>query len=338
MRTYSAQANRLVLVTAAAVAFALIWRGVSLASGADLSVMKHLADVPLPGGTSRFDYQSFDPATGRLYLSHMGDGHLVVFDTKTNKVAADLSGFPTVTGVLFVPELKRVYASAAGGHEVVVVDADSLKTTARVKGPQFPDGIAFAPELKKVYVSDESGSVEFVIDANTNKHVATIPLGGEAGNSHYDPISKHVFVAVQTKNLVAEIDPSTDKIIARHSLPGSDHPHGFTIDPAHRLMFMSCQGNNKVLVVDLRSMKITHTYDVGEGPDVLVFDPKLARLYVATEDGGVNVFEESGDALKPIGVVNAPHAHTVSVDPGTHRIYLPLKSVGGRPVLRIMAP
>src|SRR5205085_9853411 len=85
-------------------------------------LLKTVADVPLPGGATRFDYQSFDPSTGRLYISHMGDGRLVVFDTKARKVTADLDGFRKVTGVLFVPNLNRVYASAAGSHEVVVVD------------------------------------------------------------------------------------------------------------------------------------------------------------------------------------------------------------------------
>ncbi|HJQ98968.1 MAG TPA: hypothetical protein VJ826_11695 [Candidatus Polarisedimenticolaceae bacterium] len=31
-------------------------------------------------------------------------------------------------------------------------------------------------------------------------------------------------------------------------------------------------------------------------------------------------------------------AHTVCVNPETHELYLPLESVKGRPVLRIMAP
>jgi DNA-binding beta-propeller fold protein YncE len=338
MKAFSLPVRRPGLFTAALAAIAMVWRGVGLASGAGLPIMKHVADVPLPGGTTRFDYQSFDPATGRLYISHMGDGHLVVFDTKADKVIADLPGFPTVTGVLFVPELKRVYASAAGGHEVVVVDAGSLKTIGRVLGASFPDGLAYAPEVKKVYVSDESASAELVIDARTTKRVGAIPLGGEAGNSHYDPVSKHIFVAVQTRNLVAEIDPQTDKVIARHPLPGSDHPHGFTLAPARRLMFVSCQGNNKLLVVDMQSMKVTQTCEVGDRPDVLAFDPRNSRLYVATEVGGLSVFEESGAVLKSVGVVSAPYAHSVSVDPGTHRIYLPLKNVNGRPVLRIMEP
>src|SRR5262249_21767689 len=79
---------------------------------ADAAVLIGAGDVPLPGNASRFDYQSFDPATGRLFIAHMGDGHLVVFDTHKNQVVADLPGFPRVTGVLFVPELNRIYASA----------------------------------------------------------------------------------------------------------------------------------------------------------------------------------------------------------------------------------
>ena len=36
--------------------------------GAPLTV---IADIPLPGAAKRFDYQTFDPTTGRLYISHM---------------------------------------------------------------------------------------------------------------------------------------------------------------------------------------------------------------------------------------------------------------------------
>ena len=31
-----------------------------------------------------------------------------------------------------------------------------------------------------------------------------------------------------------------------------------------------------------------------------------------------------------------PNAHSVAVDPATHRVYFPLADVGGRPVLRVM--
>src|SRR3954454_10653170 len=45
-----------------------------------------VADVPLPGGTGRFDYQSLDQQSGRLYIAHMGPGRLLVFDTRADRV------------------------------------------------------------------------------------------------------------------------------------------------------------------------------------------------------------------------------------------------------------
>src|SRR5438105_14084113 len=149
-------------------------------------LLKKVADIPLPGGATRFDYQSLDAAAGRLYFSHMGDGKLMVFDTSAEKLVTNLSGFPTMTGVLVVPSLKRVYGSVTKNHEVAVVDTETLAVIKRIPDGKFPDGLAFSPETKKLYVSDESGGLETVIDTASNETVRSIHLAGEAGNAQYD--------------------------------------------------------------------------------------------------------------------------------------------------------
>src|SRR5437016_6813113 len=141
--------------------------------------LRLVADVPLPGSASRFDYQSLESASGRLFISHMGAGQLVVFDVHAGRVIGNLDGFPTVTGVLAVPAEHRAYASATGDHAVVVVDDSTLQIVARIPGPRFPDGIAYAPEERRVFVSDEAGRRDFVLDAATNTVGARIePHGG----------------------------------------------------------------------------------------------------------------------------------------------------------------
>jgi hypothetical protein len=62
------------------------------------------------------------------------------------------------------------------------------------------------------------------------------------------------------------------------------------------------------------------------------------RLYVASESGVLSSYRVEADSLFPSGEMRVAHAHTVSVDPRTHRIYLPLEKVDGRPVLRVLAP
>ncbi len=305
--------------------------------GAARGPLRVLQDVPLPGPANRFDYQSIDPAAGRLYLNHMNAGELLVFDLNAAKLIGRISGLPRTTGVWAVPALHKVFVSAAGAGEVAVIDDRTLAVIARVGGLRFPDGIGFAPGVDRIFVSDEAGEADVVIDAYSHLKRATIALGGEAGNTHYDSVSRCILVAVQTRNQLVAIDPVTETIAARYDLPGSDGPHGFTLDEPGRLAFVTGEGNAKLQVVDLRTMRIIATHPVGRGPDVLAWDPEWRRLYVASEGGVVNAFEAVGSELRPLGDYRAPSAHTVSVDPRTHRVYLPLESVGGRPVLRVLS-
>jgi DNA-binding beta-propeller fold protein YncE len=295
-------------------------------------------EIPLPGPANRFDYQSVDPASGRIYMNHMNAGSTIVFDADSGKVVAEIMGLPRATGVLAVPMHHQIYVSAAGAHEVAIIDDRSLKVVAHVGGIRFPDGIAYAPEVDKVFVSDESGGADVVIDPKTGKKRSTIDLGGEAGNSHYDSVSHCILVAVQTRNQLAAIDPVSERIVQRYALPGSDHPHGFTLDEPGRLGFVTSEGNGLLQVVDLRTMKILQTLKVPDDPDVLAWDPSWRRLYVASESGAVSAFWLDGQTLRPIGEVRMPHAHTVSVDTRTHLVYLPLENISGRPVLWVYEP
>src|SRR3954454_2175478 len=276
-----------------------------------LTPLRMVAELPLPGGTGRFDYQSLDPSDGRLYIAQMGAGRLLVFGTQTNRVISSLPRFPRITGVLAVPELHRVYASAAGSHELVVLESPSLRVRNRIPGIRFPDGIAYAAKAGKIYISDEAGRQDVVVDAGADSGIGFIQLGGEAGNTQYDSVGNRIWVAVQTRNQLVAIEPGSDSIVGRYDLPGADHPHGLYIDAPHRLAYVACEGNARLLVFDLTSLRVTESYSVGDEPDVLAFDPGLQRLYVAAESGVVTVFQERGAALEPLGQYRAPAAHSV---------------------------
>jgi DNA-binding beta-propeller fold protein YncE len=300
-----------------------------------LPILGHPDDVALPGRPVRFDYQSEDPGTGRLYIAHMHDAHVLVFDTRSGRVVGQVGGTPGVTGVWTVPEVRKIYASVTGLHHVAVIDSDSLRIRATPGPIGFPDGIGYAPLSKRVFVSDESGGGELVIDAVTDKVVGRIPLGGEAGNTKYDDGSGCILVAVQTLDQVVAVDPASMKLVGRYAVAKADHPHGMYVDAKDRLLFVANQGNRTLEVVDLRSMEVSDIVPVGDDPDVLAFDPEWSRLYVATEKGGLWVYHLQGNHLVIDGALDLPHAHTVSVDPSTHRVYLPLEKINGRPILRV---
>jgi len=299
-------------------------------------VLRTVMDVPMPGPPVRFDYQSLDPTTGRLYIAHMNADQLVVFDTMGQKVVANLDGFARVHGVWAVPELGRVYASVTGGHRVDVVDDKTLQVIAQIGPIFYPDGLAYVPGPKRVFVSDEHGKADAVIDARTNRLLTSIPLGGEAGNTIYDSGAKQILVAVYETDELVAIDPEAMRIVGRHRLTGVKTPHGVSVDAANRLGFVAGQGNNVVALVDLNSMKVLASHPLGPSPDVLAFDAELGQLHVSSESGNVSVFHLQGRELVLRGEVSMSHAHTVAVDPKTHLVYFPLERIDGCPLLRIM--
>jgi len=300
------------------------------------------AMVPLPGRTTRFDYQSEDPGSGLLFFSHMGDGTLLVFDTRSSKVVKELTGFPLDTGVNMVPALGRVYISVTGSKqgEVAVLDAKTLTVLARIPAGRFPDGSAYVPSLEQLYVSDESGQEEIVIDTKMNRLLATLPLGGEAGMSAYDPVTGHVLVNVQSRRQMVEIDPKTRQFVGLIALPSScDHNHGLLLYPGRRLAFIACDGNARLLVLDLTSHRVRDVLPTGEDPDVLALDEKRGLLYVASESGVLSVYKVEDGRVTLLGQGDAgDNAHTVSVDPETGLVYLPIRNQDGHPALKIMAP
>ncbi|KVR26134.1 hypothetical protein WK13_30830 [Burkholderia ubonensis] len=301
--------------------------------------LKHVADVPLPGRPTRLDYASLDASRHLLFIAHLGDGEVIVFDTRASSVTARIADVSSVHGVLAIPELSRVYASATGTDEIVAIDAATLKIVARMPGGHYPDGMAYAPDVRKLYVSDEYGKTETVIDVRSNRRVATIALDGEVGNTQYDTVSRHIFVNVQTRGQLVEIDPATDRVVGRFDLPGAKGNHGLLIDARDRLAFVACEGNDKLIVFDLHTKQVVRSFDVGADPDVLALDPGPGTLYVAGEAGTVSMFRVQGANVARIGEGRAgPNAHVVAVDSTTHRSYFPLKRVDGRPVLRIFEP
>jgi len=292
-------------------------------------------DVPLPGDTSRFDYVSLDPGSHRLFIAHLGAGTVPVYDIGAGAIIGEVQNVPGVHGVLAVPELGKVYASATNTNLVAVIDPQSLSVTATIPAGEYPDGIAYDPELGKLYVSDESGGTDTVIDTASNRVVATIPLGGEVGNTQFDASAHRIIAAVQSRNQVVTIDPQTDQVTGRYDTPGCDHPHGVQISPDRPLVFVACQNNAKLVVMNLQRMSVTESYDVGAVPDVLAFDAPRRVLYVAAESGPATAFSETDTGLKSLAQQNVgPNAHSMAVDPDTGHVYFPLANFGGQPMLR----
>jgi hypothetical protein len=274
-------------------------------------------------------------------LTHLGDGTLVVFDLDGRRVLQEVPGLPSVHGVVAAPDKHLVFATVTGDKTLALIDDRSFQVKARIPAGEYPNGLAYDPKTDRVFVSNNSGLGLGVVDVKAAKALPGIDLGGGAGNSQYDAETGHILAAVHGRGYLADVDPADARLVAKIPLPGIASCHGLNVAASLRLAFAVCRGAGPVLVVvDLRARRPMQSLPLPPDVDVLAFDPGSRRLYAASETGAVAVFGVAEDrTATELGRGQlASNAHTVTVDPLTHRVYFPLEDVGGLPVLRIMQP
>jgi DNA-binding beta-propeller fold protein YncE len=301
-----------------------------------------VADVPLPGGATRFDYQEIDTAQAHLVIAHMNDGAVVIANLSDGSPVKQLTGIPVARGIAVADGAGLIFATSSP-NQLVLIDNKALTEVRRVTTGNSPDGVAWDATHKVVGVSDQSdGAISLIANAGSGTRTA-VPLGTETGNVVYDAARGWFWITVvkatPPDQLVA-VDPTTAKVTMSIGLPGCSGAHGLRLHPDGQSAFIACESNNVLARVDLGGSHAVTTAPTGSGPDVLSIDPGIGWLYVAAESGDLTVFD-----IKRPGVVLIGHdapgsnAHSVAADPGTHRVFFPLMAgPKGTPVLRIMRP
>jgi DNA-binding beta-propeller fold protein YncE len=300
-----------------------------------------VVDMPVPGGgASRWEYQVLDAQAERLYLADSGAGRVVVVDLAQERVAATVPGIASAHGLALAAGPGRLYASVTAKDEVAVIDLSSDRVIARAAAGSGPDSLAYVSSSGRLFVSDAGGTAVTVIDVESNLARSAVELGDGVGNGQYDPWSGWVLVAAAGRHELVALDPSSAAVVARYPLPGCDGAQGVQVDVSGQdRVFVACEGNARLLGVDLHTGAVSAPLEVGAGPDILALDPTLHRLYVASASGVLTVVDTSRPDLAALarGYVG-PDAHSVAVDPNTHLVYLPLAGVRGRSVVRVLAP
>jgi DNA-binding beta-propeller fold protein YncE len=124
-------------------------------------------------------------------------------------------------------------------------------------------------------------------------------------------------------------------------------PTGVLAVPELGRIFAAGAGSGDVAVIDAeRYAVIAHIGQIGF-PDGLDYVPSVKQVFVSDESGGGELVIDatSNDVVATIAIGGeAGNTHydpgsgcvLVAVDPHTHRVYLPLENVDGKPVLRIL--
>ena len=290
------------------------------------------------GGPGGWDLLAVDDAARRLYLSR--SDRVVVLDADSGKVAGEIAHTDGVHGIAIAADLGRGYTSNGKANSVTVFDLKTLKQINDVKiDGQNPDVILYDQGKHRLYTFNGRSKDASVLDAKTLAPIGTIALGGKPEFAVSDGRGR-MYVNVEDKAELAVVDESTLKVVATWPLESCEEPTGLAFDNAHHRLFSVCQ-NEKMIVTDSSDGHRVASVTIGEGPDGAVFDASRALVFSSNGAAGTLtiVHEDDPEHFHVVdNVATQKSARTLTLDPKTHRLFLPAAEFGATPAATTEQP
>jgi DNA-binding beta-propeller fold protein YncE len=277
------------------------------------------------GGEGGWDYITFDASSNRLFIGHSME--ITVVDVATGKKTGSVPA-NGAHGVAVVADKNLGFSTNGRAGTVTAFDLKTLQPKQDIKVGENPDAIIYDGYSKKVIVMNGRSKDLMAIDPDSLRVVATIPLGGKLEFAASDPT--HVYVNVEDTSEIASVDSKTWKADQRWKLNGCEEPSGLAIDEKSHHLFSVC-GNKKMVVVDTKTGKIVATLDTGAGTDGAAFDSGLGYAFASNGgDGTLTVVKAGKNGQYEVAsqIPTQRGARTVTVDPKSHKVFLPTAEFG----------
>ena len=206
---------------------------------------------------------------GLIYITCENSAVVAIIDPATNKVAGTIdSGSTNGHRLIISPDGQRLYTENEEDATVSVIDLPARKLLGKIKTPHPLAGITISADGRTIIAVDDAEPNLFLIDA-ASENIRTVPLQGfpkAAQIARYRDDFSLLAVSAVSCGMVSLIDPSFTQqtAIAVGSQP---------MDMAFRgdELFVGCQGDGTVHVIDIRSRKWKSSFRAGTGCESLGF-------------------------------------------------------------------
>ncbi|QOY85125.1 YncE family protein [Paludibaculum fermentans] len=300
-------------------------------TAADYRVVDRIA----VGGEGSWDYLTVDRDGHRLFVSH--GTHVAVIDLQTGKPVADIPNTPGVHGITLAQPLQRGFISCGRANHVLIFDLKTLKPLGEVSTGENPDAILFDAASGRLFTFNGRSKDSTVIDAASGKVLATIPLGGKPEFSAVDGHGK-LWVNIEDTHEIVELNTAKATVTRRYPLTGCEEPSGLALD-AKKLRLFSVCGNEVMVVSDIATGKVIAKLPIGEGSDGVAFDAERGMAFSSNGSGTLTVVAEAGAGYKVAATLPTERgARTITLDPGSHKLYSPTAQFGPVPAATAQQP
>jgi YVTN family beta-propeller protein len=233
----------------------------------DLVAQKELHRVDL--GPLRRPHGMFY-AGGKVYFTAEINKLVARYDPATNQIDWLLgTGQNSTHMVLLNKDMTQIYTANIGSDSISVFERGSNPmnwTQTVIPVGKGPEAIDMSPDGKQIWTAHSRDGGVSIIDIASKKVVQTLDLHTKRSNRlKFTPDGKLVLISDLEAGELVVLDVPTRKETKRLKL--GRNPEGIQIAPNGAHAYVAVNGDNKVAIIDLKTLEVSGHISPGTGPD-----------------------------------------------------------------------
>jgi YVTN family beta-propeller protein len=208
-------------------------------------------------------------AAGHLYFTSEASRRIGRVDPKSRQVDWQFETGQNITHmVLATRDGSKLFATNIGSNNVSVIERgkDGQWQQTLITVGAGPEGFDLSPKGNELWVAHSRDGGISIINVATKKVVKTIAAQTKRSNRlKFTRDGALVLISDLSGGELVVIDAATRS--QKKRLPLGRQPTGILVAPDGKHAYIACSGDNVVVVVDLKSLKIAKKIETGATPD-----------------------------------------------------------------------
>jgi DNA-binding beta-propeller fold protein YncE len=213
-----------------------------------------------------------------------------------------------VSGASLAAASGLAFVMNSGGASISLIDMSSEKEIRRVPVLREPHHWALSPDGKSLLVGDTVGNEMFFFDPATGALQKRIPVA-DPYQLGFSPNGKFLVVNGLARNQVDVYDAATMQLLKR--FPIASMPSHLAYAPDSSRVFVSLQGTNSLVAIDLNRLSILWETKIGETPAGVLW-----------HNGKVLVADMGTDYVAIVDPADGRVAGRIHTGKGAHNLFL----------------
>lgn len=255
----------------------LVWTYEDLADGSvdviavDLQEMRVVYRVKAGRGPAHSVILT--PDKRRAIINVAGDDKLVVVDTQTAAIAAQLPVGKFPCDLDRTADGRLAYFPERDQDTVAAIDLKTLQVVKRVpmgEGTR-PHMLRVSPDGRTVWVQNARENTNVILDAQTLERLASIPVGRVPVTNAFTPDGRFGYITHFEDNFVSVVDTRSFKEVNRVKV--AQGLAVITFRPDGKFAYVAAKGADAVGVIDVAQQKLVKLIRAGKQPWGLIISP-----------------------------------------------------------------